>query len=157
MNNLPPLPQPQRNADTEHLNLLSIFHFVFAGLAFFGLVFIGIHFAIMSVVMSNPQFMPAPAPGQPGLAAPQFVFSIMQIFYVLAGILMTAAMIGNFLSGFWLRSRRNRMFSIVVACLNCLQIPFGTILGVLTIVVLMRDSVQESYVTRQNDRAPQCS
>jgi hypothetical protein len=38
------------------------------------------------------------------------------------------------------------MFSIVVAGVNCLQIPFGTALGVFTMMVLLRDTVRQSYV-----------
>jgi hypothetical protein len=37
------------------------------------------------------------------------------------------------------------MFSLVIAGLNCIQIPFGTALGVFTIIVLLRDSVREAY------------
>ena len=55
------------------------------------------------------------------------------------------AAIGNLLSGLYLRARKYRMFSIIVAALNCLQIPFGTVLGVFTIVVLVRESVRELY------------
>ena len=34
---------------------------------------------------------------------------------------------------------------MIVAGLNCVHIPLGTVLGVFTLVVLMRDSVRESY------------
>jgi hypothetical protein len=34
---------------------------------------------------------------------------------------------------------------LIIAVLNCLQIPFGTALGVFTIIVLSRDSVRELY------------
>jgi hypothetical protein len=36
-------------------------------------------------------------------------------------------------------------FAFVVACIECLFIPFGTILGVFTIIVLSRDSVKELF------------
>ena len=51
----------------------------------------------------------------------------------------------NLLSALFLWRRQHRMFSMVVGGLNCLQIPFGTALGVFTILVLSRDSVQELY------------
>lgn len=35
--------------------------------------------------------------------------------------------------------------SLVVSGINCLQIPFGTVLGIFTIIVLMRPSVQSGY------------
>ena len=40
---------------------------------------------------------------------------------------------------------RSRMFSIVTAGVNCLSVPFGTVLGVFTLVLLLRDSVRHLY------------
>ncbi|MCX6922874.1 MAG: hypothetical protein NT154_06635 [Verrucomicrobia bacterium] len=37
------------------------------------------------------------------------------------------------------------MFSLMIGGLNCLQIPFGSALGVFTIIVLSRDSVRDLY------------
>lgn len=36
-------------------------------------------------------------------------------------------------------------FALVMACVECLFVPFGTILGVFTIVVLSRQSVKELF------------
>jgi len=36
-------------------------------------------------------------------------------------------------------------FSFVVACVECLFIPFGVVLGAFTIIVLSRRSVKELY------------
>ncbi len=49
------------------------------------------------------------------------------------------------LSGFFLLRRRHRVFSMVIAGISCLQVPFGTILGVLTLVVLQRPTVHALY------------
>jgi hypothetical protein len=45
----------------------------------------------------------------------------------------------------FLWQRRYRMFSMLIAGLNCLQVPLGTVLGVFTLLVLSRESVQELY------------
>jgi hypothetical protein len=37
------------------------------------------------------------------------------------------------------------MFCLVMAGIACIFMPFGTALGVLTIIVLMRDSVRELF------------
>jgi hypothetical protein len=37
------------------------------------------------------------------------------------------------------------VFCIVAACIACLQQPFGTILGVFSIIVLMRPSVKTAF------------
>ena len=36
-------------------------------------------------------------------------------------------------------------FCVVVACVNCLHMPLGTVLGVFTLIVLFRDSVRELF------------
>jgi len=41
-----------------------------------------------------------------------------------------------------LAKRRHHTFCLVVAAISCIFMPFGTILGVLTIIVLMRPSVK---------------
>ena len=55
MSALPPLPRDQRKIDADHLNLLAIFHFVGAGLAVIGLLFLLAHYAMMHAVFANPE------------------------------------------------------------------------------------------------------
>jgi len=49
------------------------------------------------------------------------------------------------IAGRFLAKRRHHTFCIVVAAIACLFMPFGTILGVFTLVVLMRDSVRLQF------------
>jgi len=65
------------------------------------------------------------------------------------GAIFLFGMLLNVLSAVFLWQRRRRVFSFVVGGLNCLQIPFGTALGVFTIIVLSRDSVRELYSGNQ--------
>jgi hypothetical protein len=81
-----------------------------------------------------------PMPFQPA----QF-FSIFQWFYLFMGLLLVLAAAFNVLSAVYLGRRRHRTFSLVVAGLDCLQIPFGTALGICAILVLSRDSVRQLY------------
>lgn len=141
MNELPPLLRDQRKVDADHLKMLAIFHFVVAGLALFGIGFLFLHYAMMNSFMSNPKLWHARKDGLP----PQEFFAMFRWFYVVFGALLTVGSIANLLSGLWIRARRNRMFSLVIAGINCIQVPFGTVLGVFTIIVLMRDSVRELY------------
>ena len=76
---------------------------------------------------------------------PAEFFQIFQCLYVVFGVLLLVGGIANLLSGLWIHARKKRTFSLVVAGIDCIQIPFGTALGVLTIIVLMRDSVRETY------------
>ncbi|MEY4387403.1 MAG: hypothetical protein RLY20_2686 [Verrucomicrobiota bacterium] len=144
MNPAPTSVNLQFQKDTDHLNLLGVFHFVCAGLALLGMGFICLHYFIMRMVFTNPAMMK----GNPG--PPTEFFELFKVLYLLVGMFLLAGLVLNVLSGVFLRRRRHRTFSIFVAALNCLHIPLGTTLGVFTIIVLMRDSVRESYEAGQN-------
>jgi hypothetical protein len=101
----------------------------------------------MSSVFSHPEMWKSPngANGPPI----EFFEHFMQVFvwfYFFMGAMFVAVSTVNIISGIFLRQRKHRMFSIVVAGVNCLQIPFGTALGVFTMMVLLRDTVRQSYV-----------
>ena len=143
MNELLPLPRDQHKIDADHLNLLAIFHFVGAGLAVLGILFLLAHYMMMHAVFANPdvwknQKQPMPVP-------PEQIFAMMKWFYLAGAAWFVASGGLNVISGLGLRTRKGRTFSLVVAGINCLYIPLGTLLGVFTIVVLLRDSVRELY------------
>jgi len=49
------------------------------------------------------------------------------------------------LAGSFLRQRRRWTFCLVMAALSCAWFPFGTVLGVLTILVLARPEVKARF------------
>ncbi len=49
------------------------------------------------------------------------------------------------LSGKMIGRLKHRTFSLVIAGLNCLSVPFGTALGVCTFIVLLRENVITTY------------
>lgn len=141
-----PLPTNQRNIDVDHLNLLSIFYFVAGGLSILGTLLLLVDFAVIQTVLSNPSIWEHQKQPPP----PPMVFAMFHLFvwfYLVMGLFLMVAAILNILSGIFLRARKHRTFSFVVAGINCLQIPLGTVLGVFTIVVLLRESVRELYET----------
>jgi hypothetical protein len=140
VNTPPPFNRDQQIVDREHLKLLAIFHFVIAGLATAGIGFLAIHFLVMNAVFNNPEIWKN-TPNPP----PREFFAIFKWFYLVFGLILILAAVGNLLSGLYIQKRKHRAFSFVIGALNCLQIPFGTVLGVFTIVVLSRDSVCELY------------
>ena len=137
--------QQQQRKDIEHLRVLAIFHFVSAGLALAGLCFLAIHFMIFRSIFSDPAVFANSKGGPP----PQEIFNFFKIFYVVASAWFVMSGLGNVLSAIYLRQRRNRTFSMVVAGFNCLYMPLGTVLGVFTFVVLGRDSVIELYEAKR--------
>ncbi len=143
MTELPPLMRDQRKADAEHLKLLSIFHFVLAGLAVVGILFLFMHYIMMSTVMNDPAVWKNQK--MPPNFDPRTFFDAFKWFYLFMGGMLVLGGIANLISGFFIRARRHRMFSLVIGGVNCLMFPFGTALGVFTFVVLLRDSVREAY------------
>src|ERR1039458_5808852 len=141
MNETPPLSASAQKRDSDHLKLLAIFHFIGAGLGLLGILFLLGHYAVMHAVFANPKFWT----DQKQTPPPAELFTIMKWFYLVMGVWFLASGILNVISGFYLRARKGRTFSLVVAGFNCLHIPAGTVLGVFTTIVLLRDSVRELY------------
>ena len=120
--------------DAEHLRLLSLFHFIAGGLlALAGCVPI-IHIVIGTLMVSGR------IPGPPPQMGYLFIGmgAMLMLFLWGLGICLI-------LSGRYLRQRRNYMFSFVVAAISCIQAPFGTLLGIFTIIVLSRPTVKAMY------------
>ena len=135
----------QRIVDKQHLNLLSVFHFVGAGFALLGVLFIGAHYLLMGTALTRAAAHQGPS------APPEEFFALFKWFYALMGAWYGSSLVLNVLAGIYLRARKHRTFCIVVAALNCLHMPFGTVLGIFTIVVLARDSVRNAFAPQKYD------
>jgi hypothetical protein len=63
------------------------------------------------------------------------------------GILVFVCGLGvlNILSGRWMERRMNRTGSIIIAAVDCLNMPLGIVLGVFTLVSLSDDRVIDAY------------
>jgi len=123
----------QMNRDTEHLRLLAIFHYVAAGLAAF-FSFFPLLYATIGGIFVFVSRHGTPKPGEE--LPPEFVgwiFVGLGLVLFLLGIAMAICIL---IAGRCLSARRGYSFALVVACIECLFIPFGTILGVFTIVAL---------------------
>jgi hypothetical protein len=144
LSELPPLLRDQRKVDAEQLNLLAIFHFVGAGLALLGLLFLGLHCIAFVTFVTNAR--------TPNNGPPVGFLAVFKVFYAFGATVFITSGVLNLLSGLSLRARTHRMFSLVVAGFNCIHVPIGTVLGVFTIVVLGRDSVREQYEAQAVDR-----
>jgi hypothetical protein len=131
----------QRQIDRDHLKILTICHYVAAGLSALGLGFIALHYTFMRVFVGNPKIWE----GQKGGPPPVEFFAIFKWFYLFGSIVIVGYAVLNILSAIGISRRRWRVFSMIVAGLNCAHVPLGTGLGVFTFVVLLRESVREVY------------
>jgi hypothetical protein len=131
---------PTYNQDLEHLRLLRIFHFVYAGVtALFSCIPL-IHVALGLVILFSPEIFGSPRSQPPRAFGLFFVFiggMIILLGWSFAALVAWAGVnLGRF---------RRHTFCLVIACLCCLSIPFGTILGVFTIIVLNRPTVKVMF------------
>ncbi len=145
MSELPPLLRDQRKVDADHLKLLSVFHFIGAGLALLGILFLLGHWALMHAFLDNPKMWENQKQSPP----PAEFFAIFKWFYLVFAVWFVASGVLNLISGLCIRARKHRTFSMVVAGINCAHIPLGTVLGVFTIIILVRNSVRELYEARR--------
>ena len=141
MNDYHTLYKHQQHVDQDQIRLLAIFHFVTAGFALLGILFLFGHFAFVNLIFSNHELWNNQKHGPP----PAEIIAIINWLYLFFGVWSVALSILNLLSGIWLQAKKHRTFSMVVAAINCLNVPLGTVLGVFTIVVLARNSVQTLY------------
>jgi hypothetical protein len=127
--------------DEQHLNLLSTFHYVVGGLAALFSCFFLIHIA-MGIAILCGAFDGKDAP-------PRFIglfFIIFPSIFILASWTLAGFIIA---AGINLKRRSHRTFCLVIAAIECIFMPFGTVLGVLTLVLLMKDSVKVLFETKQ--------
>jgi hypothetical protein len=129
------------NRDVQYLKLLSIFHFVVAGLLALVACFPIIHFVIGIVMIVSPASMGG---GNPPPEALGWFFVFIAGAIILLG--WTGALCLMF-AGWFLRRGKHYTFCFVMACIICLFQPFGTVLGIFTIIVLLRPSVKQWFET----------
>ncbi len=126
--------------DIEHLRLLSIFHYVVGGMALLFACFPLIHLTIGSIFIFAAAHAHAPEK-----APPEIVGWILFFFGLAFFVLGVAVGLALLCSGRFLARRKHYQFSLVIACIECLFFPFGTVLGVFTLVILSRESVKTLY------------
>ncbi len=128
------------NEDQDQLRLLKIFHYVVGGMCCLFGCFPMIHFFIgLWLTLSPPQ--------RGGMPDANAAF-LGPLFMILGGIFISIGWgMGLMLlaAGRNLSRRRRYQFCFVAACIGCLFTPFGTILGVFTILVLNRPAVKAAF------------
>jgi hypothetical protein len=130
---------PKKSPDEQHLEALSICHYILGGLH----------------LLSGCVGVPIIALGNSGLLtrfkdSPSDPGEFLGPFLVLVGVGVILISWGQgilqIISGRKLALRHGRTFSIVVAAISCVNMPLGTVLGIFTLVVLSRPSVQALYL-----------
>lgn len=132
------------NQDTEHLRLLSIFHYILGAFVALGSCIWLIYIGIGAFALTSPSHF-TNSHGQPMPALFGWVFIVIGALILLAGWAVAVLMI---LAGRFISQRRHFVACMVIAGFSCLFAPFGTVLGILTILVLNRPSVKAMFHTQ---------
>ncbi len=133
----------QEDTDEQHLKLLSVFHYVVAGLAALFACFPLIHLAMgLFMVLAPGRF------GSSGNPPPAFIgwfFIAIASFFILTGWTFAVLVL---VAGRFLAHRSHYTFCVVMAGVECIFMPFGTVLGVFTILVLARPSAKALFLPK---------
>jgi len=125
--------------DVEHLRLLEWAYYILAGVtglfSLLALLYVGLGAAFTSGAISE----------RSGSGDPRIVGMILLVAGLVVLVIGLASAALLYLAGRYLRNRRHRIFCIVVAVLCCLQFPWGTVIGIWTIVALSRASVRALF------------
>ena len=128
------------NQDEEHLKLLSVFHYVVGGITALFALFPIFHLVFGLIMILAPAIFE-----DGGDAAPAFIgwiFVIIGGMFITLGWTMAALILAT---GRFLARKRHYLFCLTIAGLECVLMPFGTVLGVFTIIVLVRESVKRLF------------
>jgi hypothetical protein len=129
------------NKDLEQLKILSIFHYVLAGLCIFPMLY-GIFYMAMGIFFG---VMIANAPNTKDGPPPAIFGGIFILIGLVIFLIALAFGISLFKAGRNLVNHKSYTFCLVIAGISCIFMPFGTVLGIFTIIVLLRDSVKQLF------------
>lgn len=121
---------------THDLKLLSVGYYIQGGIAAVYSLLIGGYLCFLGFIISN-----SPRSGNvpPNMAG---------FFAVLFGAVVVIGLgyaILQFLAAYWITRHRARTYVFVMAALNCLGIPYGTVLGIFTFMVLQRPAAKQLF------------
>jgi hypothetical protein len=127
--------------EKKQVELLSLFHYIVGGItALFScipLLHVSMGVAIVSGKFFNGHRSEEAFPEMFG-----WMFIIMGSVFILLGWATAVCM---FLVGKKLKQKKARIFCMAVAGVECMFMPFGTVLGVFTLIFLNKDSVKQAF------------
>jgi hypothetical protein len=142
--NMPEETERQAILDEEHLKLLSWGYMVSGGMAAMVSLFALLYLIIglgMAVAFSKVDQSAA----KPGEMPPVFIGYFLCAIGLGLFLTMVAVAIVKFLAARNLMRRKGKTFCMVIAAITCLEFPYGTFLGVVTFIVLARQSVARLF------------
>lgn len=135
----------------EQLKVLKIFHFVLGGLGIV-LSFLPLIYVLMGTIFYSMKDDFPTDTGNPADQLPKIMSVVMMIVGFVGFVFGLAMAILTIVSGMRISTTTHRNFSIIIAAILCVFFPFGTVLGIFTIIVLSKKEVIEIYQERLTEK-----
>ena len=129
--------------DAEHLKLLELGYYISAVATAFWSLF-GLAYAVMGFSLGA---MVKQAPSGPGAPPPEAFLWVLVVVGAVVFVAMLSVAAVKVYVGRCLSRRRFRTFCLIVAALTCVGVPYGTVLGICTFVVLTRPAVAQMFAS----------
>lgn len=133
--------------DLAHLDTIGILYYVLAGITAVFSLFPVIHLIVGIGMLTLPA-----QPGQPAHEAAFVGWLFIAVAVSLIGFGMTLAVLFLMIAR-RLRQRRGYMFCVVVSAVSCLSMPFGTALGVFSLIVLTKAPIKALFESTSGSAA----
>ncbi|HVX67390.1 MAG TPA: hypothetical protein VHA11_12345 [Bryobacteraceae bacterium] len=128
--------------DDQHLHLLAKFHYAVAALAAVSACFPLLNMVIGFILLINPEVLSA-------RFTPFGLESLIGLLFAVMGgaatVIGWALAVCLYKTARYLNERRRWTFCFATAVAACTFLPFGTILGIFTIIVLWRPAVKAMF------------
>lgn len=160
----PPLsPESQRAVTQERLRLLSLGYYISGAIGAVCVSFLIIHMAVFTAISLVPASVwnnksstqnSVQSDGTPDHYEVHSNAPPAIVFRILAGVIGIIILIGWTLGGLTIyagrciKLRQRHTFVMTMACVNCIWIPYGTLLGVATFLTLGSPDAKEEYPTQ---------
>jgi glucan phosphoethanolaminetransferase (alkaline phosphatase superfamily) len=125
----------------RNLNTLAILQYVWAGFTFFSAIVVFIIYFVIGAVFTSDNIN---FNGDEEIAF-KFIGGFFFIISIVVLLLLIISSVLKILCGIFMQKRKNRVFCIVIAALECFNIPLGTALGIFTIIELEKQEAKELF------------
>ncbi|MDD2634482.1 MAG: PrsW family glutamic-type intramembrane protease [Bacteroidales bacterium] len=123
----------------NNLETLAVLHYIMGGFKLLSSLFVLIY-----VLMGAGMIVGGISESEESLQILGGIFLILGLF---GFVLVVAFGIMSILTGKFLSQKKNRMFCLVISVLECFNTPFGTVLGIFTIVEIEKAEVKKLFET----------
>jgi len=124
----------QEVIDNEHLKLMRMVHYIISAPTILSALYL---FLLSVILLIRAPMIPVGIESETmvGLAA----------FYLIIGIFILIVGIGLIISGFNIKKRKRRLFSMIITFPLLLWLPTGTVISILSIILFKRPAIKKLY------------